>query len=78
MVGGVIMYYYILDKHNKKVFEFNTENNFDYRPVFTSMGIKFYDEFPYEYAGYDDPYVFLSDYTLIKFKDNQEIIEVEE
>lgn len=75
------MYYYLLDKWHKEVIEMSAENS-GYLKVFDSMGIKYYDHFPYEEAGYEDPYTFLEDYKLIKFlpepKSMEMVIEVEE
>lgn len=60
------MYYYLLNKWHKEVIEISAENS-EYLPIFDSMKIKYYDYFPYEEAGYEDPYAFLEEYKLIKF-----------
>ena len=70
------MYYYLLDKHSGKVFEFKplqkTLN------ILKSMGIKCYDHFPYEEAGFEDPYTFMDNYDLIKLKEDDGSLILEE
>lgn len=61
------MYYYILDKGNKRVFEFAEGADGGNKSLFLAMGIKLYYVFPYEEAGYEDPYSFMDDYEIIKF-----------
>lgn len=67
------MRYYLLDKYKREVIELKHLD--DIKEVLDSMKIKYYDYFPYEDAGYEDPYAFLEDYTLINLEGN--IIEVE-
>jgi hypothetical protein len=61
------MYYYILDKGNKRVFEFLEGADEGNKELFIAMEIKLYDVFPYEEAGYSDPFSFMDDYEVIKF-----------
>lgn len=67
------MRYYLLDKYKREVIEMKHLD--DIKEVLDSMKIKYYDYFPYEDAGYEDPYTFLEDYTLINLEGNT--IEVE-
>jgi hypothetical protein len=67
-MGDILMYYYLLDKHKKEVLEFNyDEKTFT---MLRSMGIKCYEHFPYEEAGFEDPYAFMDEYKVIKLADN--------
>jgi hypothetical protein len=61
------MYYYFFDRNKKEVIEMSelTEANI---ALFKAFNVPYYDHFPYEEAGYEDPYSFLEDYTLIKLK----------
>ena len=70
---GCILMYYLLDKYKKEVIEMKELE--DIRVVLDSMKIKYYNYFPYEDAGYEDPYAFMEDYKLITLAGN--IIEVE-
>ena len=72
------MYYYILDKGNKRVFEFTGEPNASTKAILNSMAIKYSQIFPYESAGYEDPYSFMEDYEIIKINPNNFVIEVED
>ena len=45
------MYYYILDKYNKRVFEFAGEPSKETKLILNSMGIKNYQTFPYKLDG---------------------------
>lgn len=72
------MYYYILDKYNKRVFEFAGEPSIETKLILNSMGIKYSQTFPYELAGYKDPYNFMEDYEIIKIKADNFVLEVEE
>ena len=72
------MYYYILDKGNKRVFEFIEGADNDNKEIFKSMGIKIYSEFPYVEAGFDNPFDFMDEYKIIKFFTQHGSIEVEE
>ena len=72
-MGGIIMYY-LLDKYKKEVIEMKELE--DIRIVLESMKLKYYNYFPYEDAGYEDPYNFLEDYKLITL--SGKTIEVEE
>lgn len=72
------MYYYILDKGNKRVFEFVGEPSTETKLILNSMGIKYSQIFPYELAGYEDPYNFMEDYEIIKIKADNFILEVED
>ena len=72
------MYYYILDKYNKRVFEFAKEPNEETKLILKSMGIKYSQEFPYAEAGYEDPYAFMEDYEIIKIKPDSFVLEVED
>ena len=72
------MYYYILDKHNKRVFEFAGEPSAETKLILNSMGIKYSQTFPYELAGYEAPYNFMEDYEIIKIKADNFILEVED
>ena len=76
-MGGVIMYNYILDKHNKRVFEFEGELSNENSIILKSMGIKYSPVFPYDAAGYEDPYSFMEDYEIIKVNANNFLLEVE-
>lgn len=71
------MYNYILDKHNKRVFEFAGEPSVTSKQVLKSMGIKYTSIFPYEEAGYENPYDFMEDYEIIKINANNFVMEVE-
>lgn len=75
------MYCYLLDKWNKEVIEIKKPTEKDLK-IFSSMGIRFYKEFPYEEAGFEDPYAFMEEYKLITFlpdpKTMEMRIEVEE
>lgn len=70
------MYCYLLDRQKKEVIEAKAEDSTI--KIFTSMGLKYYEEFPYEAAGYEDPYAFMDDYTLIKLADGFDFLEVVE
>ena len=74
--------YYILDQFSKRVFEFPVETYEKLKPLFSSMLIPIHFEFPYEAAGYEDPYSFMEDYQIITFAESNgdivEIVEVEE
>ena len=67
------MYYYFLDKENKIVFEIKcSDQAADY---FADMGLNLSEVFPYEEAGYEDPYSFMDEYKIVKVEDS--FIEVE-
>ena len=70
------MYYYILDKGNKRVFEFSEGADGGNKDLFTVMGIQLHYVFPYEAAGYEDPYNFMEDYEVIKFHTTNGVVEV--
>ena len=61
--------YYLLDKHKKEVIEIKNIEPIKF--ILDSMKIKYYDYFPYEDAGYEDPYNFMEDYALITFNGNE-------
>ena len=64
------MYCYLLDKSKKEVIELRAVP--DVIHVLNSLGIKYFEEFPYEAAGYEDPYSFMDDFTVVKVKDGGE------
>lgn len=72
------MYYYILDRENKRVFEFKENKDNGNKIIFLSMGIKLHNDFPYMTAGYEDPYAFMEDYELIKFSEDRGEVEVQD
>ena len=74
-MGDILMYYYLLDKWNKEVIEITNPTEKDLK-VFKSMGIKYYEDFPYEAAGFEDPYAFMEEYKLIKFLPEPESMEM--
>lgn len=65
--------YYLLDTQKKEVIEMKEVP--DIEEVLESIGITYYKFFPYEVAGYEDPYAFMEDYKLINLKGS--LIEVE-
>lgn len=71
------MYCYILDKYNKRVFEFAEEPSAETKLILNSMGIKYSQTFPYELAGYKDPYNFMEEYEIIKIKADNFVLEVD-
>lgn len=74
-MGDILMYYYFLDKHRKEVTEMQDISEKD-KVIFGSLGIPYFDHFPYAEAGFEDPYEFLENYTLIKLVDNVfEVVE---
>lgn len=70
------MYYYLLNAWQKEVIEIHNPTERELK-LFDSMGIKYYTEFPYEKAGYEDPYSFMEDYKLIKFLPEPNSISME-
>ena len=69
------MYYYLLDRHRKEVTEMMDISDRD-RIILKSLGINVYENFPYEEAGYENPYDFLEEYKLIKLVNNVfEVVE---
>ena len=74
-MGGAIMYYYFFDRAKREVTEMTDLSDKD-KVIFKTFGIKYYDHFPYEEAGFEDPYAFLEHYKLVKLVNN--VFEVEE
>lgn len=60
------MYIYLLDRYKKEVVEL--KNNSDIIAILDSLKIKYYGDFPYEAAGFEDPYSFMDEYKVIKLK----------
>jgi hypothetical protein len=70
------MYIYLLDKSKKEVIELKQHS--DIVAILGSLGIKYYEEFPYAAAGYEDPYEFMDNYKLIKLKSDKGVLFFEE
>ena len=58
------MYIYLLDRYKKEVVEL--KDNSDIIAILNSLKIKYYEDFPYEAAGFEDPYSFMDEYKVIK------------
>lgn len=72
------MYFYILDKEQKWVFEIKcARETADRIAEACSPNENFYETFPYEAAGYSDPYSFMEEYKVINVEGEDVVIEGE-
>ena len=72
------MYYYVLDKEQKLVFEIKCAKATAEHIAATCLSYEnFYETFPYEEAGFSDPYSFMEEYKVINVDGEDVIIEGE-